>query len=141
MMHEKEKRQMPPRNFLAETLRDWRSKNDWPLKKVASEFGITKGTWSRWESGIRFPSLAHLRRLSDFLRVPICDLIYGHESRCPSCAIERSPLALSSSQDEGRCEFPVGKISGLSMRIAPRLTAAAVSAEVRSRNCQLGEER
>ena len=52
-MHRKEPTRRPgePPNYLAQTLREWRAKNGWPLKKVAVEFGVTEATWSRWESG------------------------------------------------------------------------------------------
>jgi len=92
-MNQTEKRRTPPANCLGETLRHWRSKNDWPLKKMASEFDVTEGTWSRWETGTRSPSVEHLRRLSVFLHVPICDLLYGRCSRCPSCGFQDSPQA------------------------------------------------
>jgi len=70
---------------LAVTLRAWREQNGWPLKKVADEFGVTKATWSRWESGERFPSPIDLQLLSDFLHVPVCRFFAPPDHPCHSC--------------------------------------------------------
>jgi len=61
-----------PPNYLAQTLREWRKKNGWPLKKVAAEFGVTEATWSRWESGDRFPEHEFIHLLSNFVQIPVC---------------------------------------------------------------------
>jgi len=61
-----------PPNYLAQSLREWRKKTGWPLKKVAAEFGVTEATWSRWESGDRFPEHEFIHLLSDFVQIPVC---------------------------------------------------------------------
>jgi hypothetical protein len=70
-------------NYLACTLRRWRARNGWPLKKVADEFGVTEATWSRWESGDRFPDHELIQPLANYVQVPICRFFCKVDSRCP----------------------------------------------------------
>lgn len=70
-------------NYLARTLHRWRARNGWPLKKVADEFGVTQATWSRWESGDRFPEHHFIQPLANYLQVPICRFFCVVDARCP----------------------------------------------------------
>jgi len=67
------------------TLREWRRESRWPLKRIAAELGVTMGTWSRWEHGVRVPSIKHIRRLSDYLHIRVCSFLYADKARCPAC--------------------------------------------------------
>ncbi len=79
-----------PPNYLAQTLRDWRARKGWPLKKVAAEFGVTEATWSRWESGDRFPGHEVIQALSGYVQIPVCRFFCVVETRCP-CSASNSP--------------------------------------------------
>ncbi|MBM3860936.1 MAG: helix-turn-helix transcriptional regulator [Verrucomicrobia bacterium] len=89
-MNHKEKRRTLPANFLGETLREWRDKNRWPLKRVATELNVSESTCSRWESGDRFPSPKQMQKLAALLQVPVCRFFYAKSSPCPSCGHQRS---------------------------------------------------
>jgi transcriptional regulator with XRE-family HTH domain len=80
-------------NHLASTLRRWRERNGWPLKKVADEFGVTPATWSRWENGERFPAHQFILPLAHYLEVPICRFFSLVDARCPFCRIDGRPPA------------------------------------------------
>ena len=56
-----------------------------PIKDVADEFGVDDSLWSRWETGVRFPSPAMVQPLSDFLHIPPCGFFCGPGWRCPRC--------------------------------------------------------
>jgi len=77
-------------NYLARVLRQWRARKGWPLKKVAVEFGVTEATWSRWESGDRFPEHDLIHLLSDFVQIPVCRFFCAVETRCPISAATAS---------------------------------------------------
>jgi transcriptional regulator with XRE-family HTH domain len=80
------------RNHLARALRDWRAQNGFPLKKVAAEFGVTEATWSRWESGDRFPTHAVIQPLANFVKLPVCRFFCTVEPRCPQCLAQAAPV-------------------------------------------------
>jgi len=68
-------------------LNHWRVKDQGnpPIKKVAADFGVTPATWSRWETGDRFPAPKLIQRLADFLGIPPCRFFCGPDWHCPRC--------------------------------------------------------
>lgn len=44
-------------------------------KELANHLGIRRQSVSRWENNLAFPSLEHLYDLSEFLEVPIGDIL------------------------------------------------------------------
>ena len=66
-------------------LRSWRDSKQKPLKLVASEFGVSESTWSRWEQGQRFPSPVYIVRLSEYISRPICNFYHYPDVMCSSC--------------------------------------------------------
>jgi transcriptional regulator with XRE-family HTH domain len=75
----------PERAFFAKRLRDWRKARGLGLKQVAAKFGVTEGTWSRWENAERCPTLENLRLLAEFIGTPVCCFFYADEKSCPQC--------------------------------------------------------
>jgi DNA-binding transcriptional regulator YiaG len=75
----------------AGSLRKWRTGRGLVLKEVADAFGVAEATWSRWEKRERFPSPANLRRLAEFIGVPICCFFYPEPGSCPNCPGKAPP--------------------------------------------------
>jgi DNA-binding XRE family transcriptional regulator len=73
--------------LLAQRLCEWRKSRDFALKEVAGEFGVSESTWSRWEKGTRFPLPENIRRLAEFIGVPMCSFFYPDEQTCPACPL------------------------------------------------------
>jgi len=73
------------RALLGKRLHDWRKSRGLPLKHVAREFGVSEGTWSRWEKGTRFPLPENLRLLAEFIGTPICEFFYPDGQGSPAC--------------------------------------------------------
>jgi transcriptional regulator with XRE-family HTH domain len=69
----------------AKSLHQWRQDRGLMLKEVANQFGVAEATWSRWEKQERFPSPGNLRRLAEFIGVPICCFFYPGPGSCPNC--------------------------------------------------------
>ena len=95
-----------PPNHLPEMLRAWRVGKRWAKKRVASEFGVTEATWSRWESGDRYPARLMVQSLSRYLRVPVCRFYCGAgPAQCPWQKVSAEIMA--SLPSEGT--YPTGK--------------------------------
>ncbi|MBI5397263.1 MAG: helix-turn-helix transcriptional regulator [Verrucomicrobia bacterium] len=84
----KQKESNPPngsRARMSRLLKDWRGRNHLPLKKIAADLGVTGATWSRWESGDRFPEPDQIRALADYIGVPVCRFFCDDDWQCPGC--------------------------------------------------------
>ena len=77
------------KSLLAKRLRDWREARRYPLKHVAQEFGVSAGTWSRWEKGTRFPKAHFIPLLAKYLKVPVCEFFYTSMHQCPECRLSQ----------------------------------------------------
>lgn len=49
---------------------------------AAEKLGVSKATWSQWESGKRFPSLTMLGAIANCLEVHPCMLLRRKDSAC-----------------------------------------------------------
>ena len=76
---------------LARHLSRWRRAQQLPLREVARLVDVSISAVSAWEQGERFPSGAHLDRLSSVTGMPICGLLYHGEDSCPSCQDSSPP--------------------------------------------------
>jgi transcriptional regulator with XRE-family HTH domain len=72
---------------LGKVLKGWCAEpaRKWQAKQAAFEFGVKPATWSRWESGDRWPEPDELMRLARFIGVPICRFFWDCDQRCPGC--------------------------------------------------------
>jgi transcriptional regulator with XRE-family HTH domain len=80
---------MPPsvRHIFAANLRQWRKRQNYPLKRVASDLGIAVSTWNQWETGKRFPPAIFLDRLAAYMQIAVCQLFSPHP--CPKAAFHK----------------------------------------------------
>jgi transcriptional regulator with XRE-family HTH domain len=80
----KEKKYTQP---LGGVLQRWREEpaRNWQAKQAAFEFGVEPATWSRWESGKRWPEPDELIRLARFTGLPICCFFWDCGQPCPRC--------------------------------------------------------
>jgi transcriptional regulator with XRE-family HTH domain len=62
--------------------RNWRLKNNIPLKTIAKDLGLSIATISSWESGKRFPTGYNLEMLADYTGVPTCRLFCRMADKC-----------------------------------------------------------
>lgn len=69
---------------LANRLHRWRAEQQLPLKRVASDLGVSIAIVSAWENGDRFPSVEHLVALAGYMRCPVCHLLYDGTGACPN---------------------------------------------------------
>ena len=64
-------------------LRLWRGEQGHPLKRVAHDLGVSVSVVSRWERGLRFPSVKNLDRIARYMDLPVCCLLYEGLVDCP----------------------------------------------------------
>jgi transcriptional regulator with XRE-family HTH domain len=70
------------RASFATAFRNWRLKNNMPLKEVAMDLGVSIATVNTWESGKRFPTGRHFELLINYLGVPPCRLFCVMVDKC-----------------------------------------------------------
>jgi transcriptional regulator with XRE-family HTH domain len=70
------------RASFATAFRNWRLKNNVPLKRIAVDLGISIATVNSWESGKRFPTGRHVERLADYTGMPPCRLFCVMADKC-----------------------------------------------------------
>lgn len=81
-MAEKSKPQCDIRASFATAFRNWRRKNNIPLKKIAEDLGVSVSTVSSWELGQRFPTGRHFEKLTDYTGLPPCKLFCIMADKC-----------------------------------------------------------
>lgn len=64
-------------------LKGWRAGQDFPLKRVAKDLGVSISIVSEWEHGHRFPSASNLEAISRYLGIPVCCLLFQGPGLCP----------------------------------------------------------
>jgi DNA-binding transcriptional regulator YiaG len=79
---QKSKSQCDIRASFATAFRNWRVKNNIPLKKVASDLGLAVSTVDSWELGKRFPTGRNFEMLVDYTGVPPCKLFCVMADKC-----------------------------------------------------------
>ena len=62
--------------------KNWRRKNDFSLKQVAADLGLSVNTISLWELGKTFPSKRHFEILADYTGQPPCKLFCIMADKC-----------------------------------------------------------
>ena len=70
------------RASFAMAFRNWRLKNDVPLKKVAKDLGLSVATISSWELGRRFPTGCNFEILVNYTGLPPCRLFCVMADKC-----------------------------------------------------------
>ncbi len=70
------------RASFATAFSNWRRKNRIPLKKIASDLGISISTVNAWELGRRFPTGRHFEKLVNYSGVPPCKLFCIMADQC-----------------------------------------------------------
>jgi transcriptional regulator with XRE-family HTH domain len=70
------------RASFATAFRNWRRRNDIPLKQVASDLGLSIATINKWERGERFPSGHNFEMLADYTGEPPCRLFCIMANQC-----------------------------------------------------------
>ena len=70
------------RASFATAFRNWRLKENIPLKQIATDLGVSIATVNSWESGKRFPTGRHFEILSDYTGVPPCRLFCAMAAKC-----------------------------------------------------------
>ena len=66
----------------ASAFRNWRNKNNIPLKKIAHDLGISIATVNSWELGKRFPTGYNFEMLVNYSGVPPCRLLCVKADKC-----------------------------------------------------------
>ena len=61
---------------------NWRRKNHIPLKKIASDLGLSIATINSWESGKRFPTGYNFEMLANYTGVAPCRLFCVMADKC-----------------------------------------------------------
>jgi len=83
------------RASFATAFRNWRLKNNVPLKKIAKDLGLAVSTLNSWELGKRFPTGSNFEMLVNYTGVPPCRLFCIMADKCvpPDCllAMGRKP--------------------------------------------------
>ena len=74
--------------------KNWRQKNNVPLKKVAADLGLSVNTISLWELGKTFPSKRHFEILAEYTGQPPCKLFCIMADKCvpAECLLAMSQL-------------------------------------------------
>lgn len=72
-------------------LRAWRTNRGELLKQVADRLGISKTTFSAWETGARFPSAMNLVAIAHLMDRPLCTLFCAKEQECRVANPEGTP--------------------------------------------------
>ena len=74
---------------------NWRRKHNIPLKRIASDLGLSVSTVSCWELGKRFPTGRNFELLVNYAGVPPCQLFCVMANKCvaPVCLLaeDRKP--------------------------------------------------
>ena len=70
------------RASFATAFRNWRVKNNIPLKKIAGDFGVAVSTVNSWELGERFPTARNFEKLVNYTGVPPCRLFCVMADKC-----------------------------------------------------------
>jgi transcriptional regulator with XRE-family HTH domain len=70
------------RASFATAFRNWRLKNNIPLKKIVSDLGLAVSTVSSWELGERFPTGRNFEMLANYTGVPPCRLFCVMADKC-----------------------------------------------------------
>jgi hypothetical protein len=83
------------RDGFATAFRNWRLKNNIPLKKIARDLGLSIATINSWESGTRFPTGYNLEMLANYTSVPPCRLLCVMADKCVPAAC---PLAMPKNK-------------------------------------------
>lgn len=75
---------------------NWRRKQHLPLKKVASDLGVSTSTVNSWELGGRFPSGAKFDEIAVYTGLEPCKLFCLQAERCvgSECALKGSQGAV-----------------------------------------------
>jgi transcriptional regulator with XRE-family HTH domain len=68
-------------NF-ATAFRNWRLKNNIPLKAIAKDLGLSISTVSSWELGERFPAGYNFEMLANYTGMPPCKLFCVMADKC-----------------------------------------------------------
>jgi hypothetical protein len=66
----------------ATAFKNWRRKNKIPLKKIATDLGLSVSTVSSWELGERFPTGRHFEMLVNYTGEPPCKLFCVMADKC-----------------------------------------------------------
>ena len=61
---------------------NWRRKNHIPLKKIASDLGLSIATINSWELGKRFPTGYNFEMLANYTGMPPCKLFCVMADKC-----------------------------------------------------------
>jgi len=72
------------RASFAIAFRNWRSKSQIPLKRIATDLGVSVATVNSWELGKRFPGGRHFEMLTDYTGLPPCRLFCVLSDKCVS---------------------------------------------------------
>ena len=70
------------RASFASAFKNWRLKNNIPLKQIAKDLGVSIPTVNSWELGKRFPTGRHFEMLTDYAGVPPCRLFCVMADKC-----------------------------------------------------------
>lgn len=70
------------RASFAIALKNWRQKNNVPLKQIAADLGVSVNTISLWEMGKRFPTGQHFEMLAEYTGMPPCRLFCVMADKC-----------------------------------------------------------
>ena len=70
------------RASFATAFRNWRLKNNVPLKAIAKHLGLSIATINSWELGERFPTGYNFELLVDYTGVPPCKLFCIMADKC-----------------------------------------------------------
>ena len=70
------------RASFAIAFKNWRQKNNVPLKKVAADLDLSVNTISLWELGKRFPTGLHFEMLAAYTGMPPCKLFCVMADKC-----------------------------------------------------------
>ena len=81
-MAQKSKLHCDIRASFATAFRNWRLRENIPLKQVAKDLGVSIATVNTWESGRCFPTGHHFEMLTDYTGVPPCRLFCVMADKC-----------------------------------------------------------
>ncbi|MGO8926136.1 MAG: helix-turn-helix domain-containing protein [Limisphaerales bacterium] len=81
-MAQKPKFQCDLRASFATAFRNWRLKNNIPLKAIAKDLGLSISTVSSWELGERFPTAYNFEMLVNYTGMPPCKLFCVMADKC-----------------------------------------------------------
>ena len=62
--------------------KNWRRKRRIPLKRIATDLGLSVSTISLWELGKRFPTGRHFELLAEYTGLPPCRLFCIMADKC-----------------------------------------------------------